>query len=190
MTARITSPQKKQIGQFVEDAAESLGLSKDAAQRIIAQGGTLVERLKPILLDLAAEKSPSEIHAAKHILDGWEIVKGEDVAPTLASIDNLELVEFLVEADNGYVDGKTMRQRAIEKQAKLGLSDAAWLYERQAQIPPEFRSYYLIFAGTVLRSPDGRLFVPYLCWDGGRWCLHFHWLGRDWRGDDRLVRCK
>lgn len=194
MTARITLPeitgqQKKQIARLVEDVMAALGLTKTDAQRLIEQGGVFKERITPILKDLAVEKSPALVHAARHIPNGWEIVKGEDASPTLTSVGDLELVEFLVGSEE-YVVGETMRKRGIKKQAMLGLSDAVWLLEHQSEIPEEMRKYYIVFSGTTLRDPGGYRRVAYLDWSGGQWYLHFHWLDRDFYRDYRLARRK
>lgn len=184
MTAGITSPQKKQFFRMIEDVLEGLSLTKDDMQRILENGGVLKERVTPILKDLGIEKPPALIHAAKLIPNGWEIVKGEDVAPTLTSVANLELVEFVVGSEE-HVVGETMRKRGIEKRAMLGLSDAAFLLEHQAEIPEAMRKYYIVFAGTTLRDPDGDRRVAYLCWCGDQWVLRFGWLGG---GVDRRCR--
>lgn len=55
MTARITSGQSKQLKRLVEDGLDALTMSKDAAQRVIAQGGKLQERLQALVMELAAE---------------------------------------------------------------------------------------------------------------------------------------
>lgn len=55
MTARITSGQVKQLVRFCEDGVDTLSLTKDGAQRVIAQGDVLQARLKQVILELAAK---------------------------------------------------------------------------------------------------------------------------------------
>jgi len=53
MTEKITSNQENRIADLVRDAVRASGFSKDEAQEIIKAGGTLQERVKPILQKLA-----------------------------------------------------------------------------------------------------------------------------------------
>ncbi|MBI5023041.1 MAG: hypothetical protein HZC05_02650, partial [Candidatus Magasanikbacteria bacterium] len=101
---------------------------------------------------------------------GYTVV--EDVAPTLKSVSDLELVSFL-EPGEPFVTGSVIRQRAVTLKANLGLVDAKYLLDHQSEIPTEFRSNLLVFAGTLLRDSYGRLPLAYLCWPGGRWRLDF-----------------
>ena len=133
------------------------------------------------------DRFPSEIFAAKLIPENWEVL--EDIAPTLKSIADLELVPFLNQNES-FIAGTVMRSRAITLKANLGLVDAKYLLDHQLEIPAEFRSNVLVFAGTLLRGSNGDLHVAYLCWNGNRWCLRFYRVGCDWDDGDRLVRCK
>ncbi len=115
----------------------------------------------------------------------WEII--EDGAPSTFKISDLELVSFLKKRANP-VSGETMRKRAADLRANLGLADAKYVLEHQAEISDRFQNYYLVFPGTVLRDHVGYLNVACLCWSGGRWCLLWSWLGRGWDGGVHFVR--
>ena len=52
MTEKITSNQENRIADLVRDAVRALCLSKDEAQEIISNGGTMQEEVKPILKKL------------------------------------------------------------------------------------------------------------------------------------------
>ncbi len=100
-----------------------------------------------------------------------------------------EMVEFLKQGESS-VNGEVMKQRAKELNAHLGQGHAEYLLENQHLIPAEYRGNYLVFPGTVWQGSDGDRYVPYLSWDGGRWCLDFDWLGDGWDDDGRLVRLR
>jgi hypothetical protein len=55
MTEKITSKQETHIADLVRDLVRALGLTKDEAQEIIANGGKLQTDLKPILQKLALQ---------------------------------------------------------------------------------------------------------------------------------------
>mgnify|MGYP001217575367 CR=1 FL=1 len=53
MTEKITSNQENLLSDLFRDAVRALGLSKDEAQEIISNGGTMQLEIKPILQKLA-----------------------------------------------------------------------------------------------------------------------------------------
>lgn len=119
--------------------------------------------------------------------EGWTLL--EDARePWPISIANLEMVSLL-KGDESYVDGEEMVRRARkELNSNLGQRQAEFLLEHQADIPEEFRKYYLIFPGTIWRGRGGNRDVPYLGWFGGQWRLDLCWLGHNFRDRYRLVR--
>ncbi|MFH1781349.1 MAG: hypothetical protein ABH835_01930 [Patescibacteria group bacterium] len=126
---------------------------------------------------------PSEIHAADLIPRKWKVV--EDVASAEFRVEDLEFISFL-EADEDSVPGTVMRKRAVRLEPSFGLSDAPKLLAEQDKIPASMRGKYIVLAGTLLRDPDGHLYVPYLYWRDGQWLLVFRWLDDAWRGLARL----
>ncbi len=102
--------------------------------------------------------------------DGWCLV--ED-SLGVVEISNLEIIPFL-RGDEGSISGGELHKRALELGGNFGQRQAEYLFEHEDEIPVGWRDYYLVFPGTLLRTPDGYLLVPYLCWRGGRgWCLDF-----------------
>ncbi len=130
---------------------------------------------------------PSQIFASDLLPEGWSVV--EDVSPTEFEVKDLEFITFLEEGESS-VNGETMRQRAINLKANLGLVDAKRMLAHQDEIPVKMRGKYIIFTGTLLRGPDGLLYVACLYWRDDRWDLHFLWLGHDWHDGARLARRK
>ncbi|MFA6424514.1 MAG: hypothetical protein WCV83_04400, partial [Candidatus Magasanikbacteria bacterium] len=109
----------------------------------------------------------------------------QDVAPTLdLDVSKLNWKSFLEGAEN-WVDGTTMRQRAVVLKGNYGLSDVPKFLAQQAKIPADVQ--YIVLTGTVLRGPGGGLRVPYLYRYGVRWVLSFCWLGGDWDSDGRVA---
>ncbi len=131
-----------------------------------------------------------------HLIPDWVKEVVEDVEPTKFDPAKLKFVGFLRDEDAGRTDGPTMRQRAKEMKSNLGLSDVPALLGPEdgkglKTIPTELRgNVYIVLSGTLLRASGGRLFVPCLDWDDGRWVLNFRWLDRDWRERGRLVSCE
>lgn len=120
--------------------------------------------------------------------EDWELL--ENVSRVTNSVAALKLVPFL-KPDENYVNGEEMVRRArMELASNFGQEDAEWLLEHQAEIPDEWRKFYLVFTGTVWRGSRGHRGVAYLYWDGGRWFLHFHWLDLDWHSIGRLLRLR
>ena len=146
------------------------------------------ENLQAFLRNPNRGRFASEIHAAELIPKGWTVV--EDVEPTSdLDISKRKPSSFLKDSDkNGYIDGPEMRKRAPEFKGNLGLSDGKiMLADGGKLIPKEFRDFYIPLPGTLLRDPDGRLHVPYLNFDVGRWVLSFDWLDDVWAGRGRLA---
>jgi len=201
----------KKSSEFLKALGRYFEISKAVLNAVLDQGGT-DDDLARILSDaelrreiarLIVAKSaklafPSLTLAADLIPSGYTVV--EDVAPTLKSIGDLDLASFL-EPGESYVNGETMRQRAVVLKANLGLADLKVALADQAKISEEAKPFYIVFPGTVLRDPDGRLCVAYLSWGGDlcvaylgwdddRWVVDFDRVASDWDDDDRLARCK
>lgn len=118
--------------------------------------------------------------------DGWKLLEDVDFSPIDPT--KMELVPIL-KANESSIGGEEMVRRAREElHVNLGQRHAEFLIEHQAEIPKEFRKYYIIFTGTIWRLPDGHRFVAYLRWYGWQWVLDFLWLGNVWSSDDRLAR--
>ncbi|MFA5128472.1 MAG: hypothetical protein WC445_00740 [Patescibacteria group bacterium] len=147
--------------------------------------GNLLTQMLLVVRGQAEVKMPSSAVAAEF---GYTVV--EDVEPTLKSVGDLEFLSFLREGEFA-VDGKTMRRRAVEAKANLGLADLKLVLAHRAEIPEEMRKFYLVFPGTVLRyMVNTALNVAGLRWHGGLWVVSFRWLDDEWRDRDRLVRRK
>ncbi len=128
------------------------------------------------------------IGVAELIPKGWEIV--EDIAPSKFQVKDLEFISFLEKGEE-YIGGEVMRQRAVKLKANLGLADAKYLLDHQAEIPAKLRGKkYIVLPGTVLRDSCGDLGVPYLGWGGGRWVLDFCWVDDGFSGRDVLAPSK
>ncbi len=114
----------------------------------------------------------------------WELVSDVEVQ---AGELTLKLAPFLKKGEAS-VKGDELTKRAKAMSANFGQRHAEALLRVQAQIPKEWRKYYLPFPGTVRRRPCGYLCVLCLRWRGDHWDLNFSWLGRDFDSNDRLVR--
>ncbi len=116
---------------------------------------------------------------------GWEIV--ENVKPSKFEINELELVSFLEKGEDEVV-GEEMRRRAVRLRANLGLDDAKFVLDHQAEILVGFRGKFLLFPGTLFDC----LHIICLFWKDGEWRPCFVPVGFNFAfGDeDFLVRCR
>jgi hypothetical protein len=131
------------------------------------------------------EGSPSET-IVKNLEDkGWKIV--ENVEATEFEVKDLELVSVLKDGEES-VEGDEMRRRAVSLMANLGLDDAMYIFDHQAEIPPEFRGKYILFPGTLFDCQH----IPSMWWEDGKWLFGFIpvIIGLKFFEDDFLVRCK
>jgi hypothetical protein len=119
--------------------------------------------------------------------DEWELI--ENVA--LEGEPTLTLDTFLLEGESRMI-GHIMLERSKEdvenRGARAGQLHAERILEQQDKIPVEWRKFYLVFTGTVWRSPRGVLYVPCLRWYAAGWHLDWYWLGLNCYDYDRLVR--
>jgi hypothetical protein len=145
-------------------------------------------RIKTFLRSPGIYFTPSEVLAPDLIPEKWKVV--DDVIPTPRL--SLQAVEFISLLDEGqsWVSSAKMRERAKRLGADLGLADAKFFLEHQAEIQEELRGKVLVFPGTVLLDPDGRANAVCLEWSDGRWIVCFRWFDYDWQDFGRLVRVK
>ena len=124
---------------------------------------------------------------------GWVIAMidgvAQNVAPSQFDISKLKPCSFL-KKDESIISGPEMRRRAVQFKGNLGLCDGKRMLAEQDKIPKEFRDFYILLPGTLLRDPDGYLYVPRLYFLGGRWRLLFRWLNYGYGWDDcRCLAC-
>lgn len=119
---------------------------------------------------------------------GWTLIREGD---QVEGEPDLKFLPFLHEGETTIV-GTVMMERAIAMEGGLASQyHAERMFGQLEQIPAELRPFYLVFAGTEWRRPDGRLGVPCLGRPEGLWVLGFRLLdGEDWDSSDRLVRLR
>ena len=93
MTETITSGQRKQIKRFCEDALEGLNISREAAQRVIEQGGSLQRNLRSVIRQLGESSySNGKIASTRCYPDGFEFRSvGQQVATLLEYFPGLDV---------------------------------------------------------------------------------------------------
>lgn len=124
-------------------------------------------------------------------------VELDDFIPFISTYPyHLELAEFLMPEDGGFVHRDVMleRARALDPHRSTSCQyHAEYMLRVQDKIPVDWQDYYLLFPGTRRRGRDGRIYVVYLGYDRDRkeWKVEFHWAEHvGWRGKARLVRIK
>lgn len=130
---------------------------------------------------------PSLVHARDIIPGGWEVIA--DVPPSEFDVSDLEFVPYLKE-DEGPISSPEMRQRALEFRGNLGLVDVKRIHDHQGEIPQDFRGNHVVFPGTVLRHPDGGLYVMCLGSEFHDYFLRFVDLDVKWGKEGRFARRK
>lgn len=140
---------------------------------------------------LVRHSHPAEIHPIDIILKegDWKIIKS--VEPSKFEVKDLELVSFK-EMNRYPSPGERMRQLAVSLNADLGFDDAKRVFDQHKEIPVEFRSYCLVFPGTLLIGPGDAMGVvcfAYAFDDGWKPFVAYLNLTR-WDDGYRLVRCK
>jgi hypothetical protein len=183
------------LGVALVEAVEQAGGTDEDARRVFKNENLKKQLGLLVMGKLKLECSPCQ-RLVPHLIPPWVQEVVEDVEPTTQfDTEKLKFPSFLRDGDNGSTSGQTMRQRAKEMRANLGLSDVPTLLGKDGKgletIPAKLRGKKnIVLTGTVLWNSDGLLFVPCLFWDDGAWVLYFSGLGRDWDGGDRLVSCE
>ena len=88
-----------------------------------------------------------------------------------------------------HVNGNTMANRTKELKANLGKKECRHILKHQGDIPAQLREK-VFFVFTDWRHPVYSEEIACVCWDGGCWVRLWRWIGRDWNGDDRVLRCE
>ncbi len=117
---------------------------------------------------------------------GWEHIFTK--CRRIQNITDLQLSSFL-EPHEDSTSGNEMLDRATQNGRDFSQEDAEWLLEHQKEIPKEWRSFYIVFPGTIWQDSNGRCYVPCLHWqEDGQWHLYFRWLGNSrWNNNRRLL---
>jgi len=179
--------QKRRAGKFTGDELLWAADHPEVIRWAMAHPKEVEGLCERTLVTAKRELSPSEAYAREL---GFEVVEGEDVAPTLPSAADLEAVSFLEPEDSGVVTGKTLRARAKVKETNLGLMDLKVALADPKKIFVEKGVQCIVFAGTLLRSRGGDLYVACLYRNGDGWYLNFSRFAIAWLDDARLARCK
>ncbi len=178
---------------FVTTVEEAGGTIEDA-RRAIFKDEILKKRIGLLVMGkLKLEGFPCQKNVP-HLIPDWVTEVVEDVEPTIVEGAKLSFPGFLRDEET-YIDGPTVRKRAVEMVANKGLSDVPALLGPDGKglkiIPAELRGeVYIVLTGTVLRDSGGGLYVPYLFWGGFEWYLFFRGLDRVWLDYVRLVSCE
>lgn len=176
---------KSREGGFMKYGNFTLGQIEAIINKLGGKEGAL-RLLRGELFISNPTSAPKLIH--DQTKSGWKLL--EHTPRRITSVADIELVPFLREGEE-WVEGEEMVRRArIEFDANLGQEDAEYILEHTAEIPAEFKDFYLVFPGTVWQDSDGYRHVSYLDSDGGRWYPDFLWIGDDWNSDGRLVRLR
>lgn len=85
------------------------------------------------------------------------------------------------EQEKDYIKGEILEERMKGK--GFNSTVLKYLLDHPKFIPEEWKSKYVYFWGTVLRSSLGYRYVLCLCWRGGEWLWNARWLGDGWSAD-------
>lgn len=145
-----------------------------------------VEQLPTMVLKPSPLK-PDEVFRNDKTKDGWTLIKDTPLTsePRLLLSGNVgsgdrRLDEMMLE-ERGTIIADNVGPLAGQHHAEAML-------DQQDQIPVEWRSYCLIFPGTVWQDKHGDHWGAYVDWDNGdsQWVLSFNCFDW-WTAYDRLV---
>ena len=93
MTAKITSPQRKQIERLMADALGNTNTTKkDAAQRIIERGDELKSRLELMLMELGVDDGETSHQRAVRKIMGKNFLGIPEVVEHFGAISTADLL--------------------------------------------------------------------------------------------------
>lgn len=216
MTEKITSNYENRIVDVLRDAVRALGLSKDEAQEIIMNGGTMQAEMKPFLQKLAiADKRfgpaikefklmvPADYNHEKQIDQFCEKTKK---LKTTYYFNNDLTSENFSKATNKLEPGKTYKVKIFPILSRVTSEDCLkFLRKQNARLvggqgltlaqelkPNEFPvgKYTVSFdeKDAFWEDSSGYRRVPGVChYSGGLWKFNLGYFGTDWYGDDCLL---
>lgn len=123
---------------------------------------------------------------------GWTVAEQDERALSLTEIDVSKVsFETCLKSGEARIEGeeKLKRFKARPDLVPLGATQCQALlddYKTKGTesilewLRKEQGITYLDFFATILRNPDGRRYVLYLCWHDGEWFWYYLWLGRGW----------
>jgi hypothetical protein len=117
---------------------------------------------------------------------GWNLIDDEGDVPLLPAPD-LCLVAF-VNCSEEYVTWDEMLKRARQARAVSTIANAELLLLAPLAIPEGWRTYRILFPGTVWRSRTRQLHCPGLTWSNDAWQLELVWFLFDFHATDRFIR--
>jgi len=164
--------QREMIEKPDRVVAEFMRFLKNRGQVIVASSKLVIDRTQPF--------DPSFVGK------GWTIDEQDERSLQLTEIDlnAVLLQDMLRPEDNGSIQGEEKLKR-LKKAGHVRLDAAVFkaLWDNQHLIPESWKSKYVYFDGTVLRSPNGCRRVLYFYCDGSRWGWDYHWLDNNTLGN-------
>lgn len=141
----------------------------------------------------------SRTYAADIIPPGMEIER--EFEPTRFEVGNLVLVSFkdTFSHCDGSITGSSVIDRAAKLRGDYSLSHAKYLLNHQAEIPIEWRKYWIVFTRTILRiakfDPNPAVsynhYLPCIRWkdDEAQWKLQTRGTSSDFAYEHFRLLC-
>jgi len=146
----------------------------------LKNGGNVIITGSKLLIDRTKPFDPEFINK------NWKIDEQDERSLQLTEIDlsAVRMEDMLRPEDNGSIQGEEKLKR-LKKAGHVRLDAAVFkaLWDNQHLIPESWKSKYVYFDGTVLRSPNGCRRVLYFYCDGSRWGWDYHWLDNNTLGN-------
>ena len=109
------------------------------------------------------------------IAEGWIIESDRENLPADWNPNMVKTISSLRKGENSIPGEESIKRVAQER--ILGVRAFHHFWNNQADIPEEWKKYYVFFDATVLRGPNGNHCSLYLDWYGSRWRWSYDWLG-------------
>lgn len=196
-TQLITSGQSKTLSRVAHDAAEraaqELGLTKNAAQRVLGRGNELSLGIKRLIESLSLDLNLIQIDRTapfdpvSFIGAGCSIAEQDERSLALTEVDlNQVTFETMLRFGEVSIEGEEKFRRLKEVgHIRLDARVLQTLYENQALIPEDWKSKdFIFFNGTIIRDSGGGQYVLCLFPLNSGWRWGYRWLDRKWQAKD------
>lgn len=200
--SKLTNEQRGMLDRREDEIKKRLNQGVINFDWVMAQKQRIIEGLDVLLLATLSMMltCTKQFQPAKFIRFGWSFWRGpangddwpseieqDTRSVSLSEFDPTKVrLETMLRPGESSITGEKNLERLEEgAHVRLGANHFLALLENKSTIPESWKQKVdgkirrIYFDGTVLRSPEGRRSVLYLCWSDDGWFWNAEWLGAD-----------